>query len=147
MAKDQRLSVEEQAELDRISDQEAMEALDEQAAAESAAASGDQNSGVYVRRQAMARKIAARNKAERDAAATVEVTVRPGRSIFTEHGQKQPHTGGSKIMVTPEEAAQLQAAGHLVRDDGTTAEPNPPAIRDDEQQLLVGQAAGQGAKK
>lgn len=96
-----------------------------------------------MRRRTLELREAAVAKAERDKRANVEVTIRPGREVFTELGQKEPHRGGSTILVTPEEEAQLRAAGHLIGDDGTLLGPTgPQTFRDTS--LIQGHGPGQG---
>lgn len=102
----------------------------------------DSNASAAVRRLQIVNRLKARNEAERAQNATVEVTVARGRSVYLTADQTVAHTGGAKIMVTPEEAASLRAGGHLVSDDGSVVEPVGPKVYQ-EAGLIVGHAAGQ----
>jgi hypothetical protein len=119
------LSVEDQAELDKLE-------------AEEAAKSNPQ-----ARIQALRAKQIAGQKAARDKQATIEAIVAPGRSVFTEHGQTEPHGPGAKIMLTPVEYAKLVALGHVRDPNGELVERSGPKVLEDAG-LIRGHSAGQG---
>lgn len=95
-----------------------------------------------VRRRQIVARMKATADAQRAEQATVEVTVARGRSVFLTSDLAEAHTGGDKIMVTPQEAASLRAAGHLAV-DGVVEQPLGPKVYQ-EAGLLQGHAPGQG---
>jgi hypothetical protein len=124
-AKANGISVEEQAEFDKLE-------VEEQAKA-----------NPQARLATLRNKQIAGQKAIRAKEATVEAIIAPGRSVFTEHGQTQPHVGGDKVMLTPEEYAKLVAAGHVRTPEGDLVERSGPKILSDAG-LIQGHSAGQG---
>jgi len=139
------LSADERAELTRL--QEA-EAARNEANAKGTALSDGAGQTTPIRRADLEARLARQNQAERDKRATVEVFLRPGRTVYTSAeqlmsgGEIPAHKGGQKLMVTPEEEAKLRAAGHLIGEDGEDLAPSGPKVYQ-EAGLLVGHAAGQ----
>lgn len=117
------LTVDEQRELDDLEAQEAAK-----------------NNPAERARQLRAKADAAK-KAAYLKAATIKATVAPGRTVFTEPGQKVGHKEGAEIMVTPGEYQRLVAQGHVRDPEGKLVERSGPKVLRDAG-LVQGHTAG-----